>query len=307
MTSKKTVNTRFAQMRSASAWKNGTSLRNCLADHLKHGRLALVLGAGVSMGCKLPPWGELIRRMFKNEGKTVPKGQDLFMQAEMFFKTHCGSSETRFAEKTQSALYQSYKTDAAALAEHKLLTALGAMMMGSRRGSVRSVITFNFDDLLETYLSYFGYVVDSIDNLPVWSSRADVEVYHPHGLLKSREPVATGSSILMTRSHFDAEANNAQSLKKAKMRDILSSHVCLFIGVSGDDDNLMKLLEHARTHHVCNNLKLPYWGVRFSTNKKDPKLALWESKGVVQWTVADYDRVPDELFRICQGAAEMQR
>lgn len=297
----------FNHMMLKDNWKDAKARTIFLAQCLKEGSLALVLGAGASDGCGLPDWKELISRLYRISGKVLPASETtLEGQADHFFVDICSSDETQFAAKTQEALYEGVKTDAAALAKIRMLAALGAMTMGSRRGSVRNIITFNFDNLLETYLSYFGYIVSSIDKLPTWAKNSDVEVLHVHGLLRHDEAVKAGDKIIMTKAHFDkVVGNNGRPEFASKTRDILSSHVCLFIGLSGDDNNLTGMLEYAKEEHVTRHAGLPYWGIRFSNNENDPRRSAWERKNICQWTVLHYDNIPDELFKICQEAAKM--
>ena len=49
-----------------------------------------------------------------------------------------------------------------------LLIALGSLMMGARRGNVKKVLTFNYDSLLEWYLSLHGLSTSVVTTLRNW-------------------------------------------------------------------------------------------------------------------------------------------
>ena len=157
-----------------------------LAAQLRAGRLSLVLGAGASFGFSLPNWETLTTRAAAGCGCTLTAGQSLELQAEDVWRA-CEKDDPRFSEVVRRALYDdfAFKTDFAALAENPLMRALGAMAMPSQRGSVSKILSFNFDDLLERYLEYSGFVVNSVAEEPSWDSASDVSVYHLHGLLPS--------------------------------------------------------------------------------------------------------------------------
>ncbi|HKY35313.1 MAG TPA: SIR2 family protein [Polyangiaceae bacterium] len=79
----------------------------------------------------------------------------------------------------------------------------------------------------------------------------------------------------------------------------------LFVGLSGEDQNLKSMLKRVQDDHARQGEHL-YWGVRFSADENDPLRNMWDMRGVFQHTVRDYDDVPRLLLRVCQRAAELR-
>jgi hypothetical protein len=89
------------------------------------------------------------------------------------------------------------------------------------------------------------------------------------------------------------------------METVMQSHICLFIGLSGNDERLDNLmLETKKSKHAYNPSETGNWGVAFSTSRKATDAFWWEERGVFLHTLDDYRiGLPRFLFDICQHAA----
>ena len=229
-------------MASPDSWANTNLVLDYCAKHLVAGRLTIVLGAGASLGFGLPDWDELMSRAFKIAGKDIPDGLSVENQAEYLQNTILSGDFPEFTRVIRESLYQKGIIGAEEMSSMPLLNAIGALVMASTRGTVDRVITFNFDDLLEVYLSYYGYSVVSIADLPSWANNSDVSVLHLHGLLPSDSTKPTSKELILTQESFDKRVGRTEQLWTRKVTEIFEENFCLFIGLSGKDNNLTSLL-----------------------------------------------------------------
>jgi hypothetical protein len=91
-----------------------------------------------------------------------------------------------------------------------------------------------------------------------------------------------------------------------KMETVMQSHICLFIGLSGDDERLdnpmMETKESGK--HAYNPTSIGYWGVAFTTSEDPVETRKWAIRGVYLQKLLDYSTdLPEFLFEICQKAA----
>jgi hypothetical protein len=169
--------------------------------------------------------------------------------------------------------------------------------------SASTVVTYNFDDLLELYLEWRGFVVDSISEDIHWSNTADVRIYHPHGLLPldpRRRKIS--KYVVFDRNSFDASRGSDGRLWRELIGVLLRTHSCIFIGLSGADANLTSALNEAWKYHIARNENLPFMGIRFTDNTGDAHTSVWEAGGV-HTVVLDYPELPSYLYKLCQKAA----
>ena len=277
-------------------------LRNAfLAEQLRLGRLALVLGSGVSKGLNLPEWSDLVDRLANRIGYDRTTELNNEEVAEELFRK-AGGGELEFAELVRSALYEGYDSSMRALQQNELMRGIGAVAMRSSRGSVTQIVSFNFDDLLENYLRYYGYVVESVDVVPSWPSSSDVTVFHPHGLLPVDYSNPVRRPIVMTQDHFDRVVGNSKDIWRSTILNILRTHTCLFLGLSGSDSNLRNMLTEVHEHHVSGLDSDAYSGVRY-TLEEDPRSDSWQHRGIYCVSLDSWDVLPETLLEICQLAA----
>ncbi len=279
-----------------------------LAYQLVHGRLALVLGAGISVPFGLPDWERLIKQLFDNKSVSPPSGPPEW-QVEYFRVKYYKADSRGFVDAIHKVLYDHVKADFSTLRGNGTLTAIGSLVMASRRGSASDVITFNFDNLLEMFLGYHGFVTASIFTKSHWAQAVDVTIYHPHGLIPfdPNQERSDGGDVIFDQSSYSSVVGKADDPWRQTVLTILRRRTCLFIGLSGKDDNLDSMMKECRNQHACRDENTAYWGVTFSTNDDDVARTIWQERGIFYNRIADYAQdLPEFLFAICQKSASIR-
>jgi SIR2-like domain len=287
---------------SAENWKHDHTLQKHLADLLTSGKLALVIGAGVSKSMGLPSWDELLDQILADLPGPHPNLLDTLdpkQKAEFILTEYC-SGEQAFNDIVKNALYKNFSVDFQSLREHSLLAAIASIaMIGSKKSGSFPVINFNFDDILELYLRFHGFSVQPITNPAGWNNDSEVNIYHLHGFLPHSQGKAS-NTIVFDQASFSA-AHTDQWHSKALQ--ILSSRFCLYIGVSGKDGHLDQLiLKSIENHPALSETRLPFAGVKFSL-EDDPLNFQWKRRKIFVKTLDNWNETPSYLFKICQLAA----
>jgi len=286
-------------------FENHNKLVAYLAAQLKQGKIAMLLGAGISSEFGLPGWDELVQRLFV--AASEPLRPDLPPEAAVEFLRvkHYKSRTPDFLQLVHNELYKGVNADFSTLRKSELLEAVAALMMSSRRGSAAICVTFNFDDLLERYLEYHGFIVHSIWRDSHWDAASDVTIYHPHGLLPFDVSVRERSDdIVFDFQSYSKVVGNINNAFHQIMFSIARRKTCLFIGLSGRDVNLDVIVGKAGEVHPSKQDNTAFWGVAFGKADEPTKLR-WEERGVFYKEVTDWNEVPLFLFEICQAAARI--
>jgi hypothetical protein len=286
------------------SWEDTVLVRRFLATQLTLGRIALFLGAGVSAALGLPTWATLVQRLYASAGRDIPMEVSLDLAVQLFLDRVCKNDRERFRNAVREALYEGFEVRPERAPA--LLTALAALTMASQRGRASQVVSYNFDDLLEAYLEWHGFLVAPIACDRAWADTADVRIYHPHGLLPFDPARRTPSAdIVLDRTSFDAMATEAGARWRQTLGGIARSHSCIFVGLSGGDRGLTSMLAQAWRDHAAVSEGLPYMGVRFATTD-DGLNGVWANGGVFTVAVASHDAVAPYLMAICQEAAQLR-
>lgn len=235
-----------------------------ICNKLVEGSLALMLGAGVSVGMGLPPWHKLVTACL--ELASLPNAQiSATSSADQLTRAINPIESSRSAHDyhniIRTALYQSMRTDAE-LVSHPLLSAIGAMTMKSRRGSVSEVCTYNFDDVLERYLEMHGFVAQSILDPLTLRKETDVTIYHPYGFIPYDTTRRTNSrDVIFSKKSFDLLTGRRLDAQKELVRDLLIRKVVLFVGLSYNNGPLSGVLASIAIDTNIANERGPlgYW------------------------------------------------
>lgn len=270
------------------------NIKTLVSEALVSGHLRIVLGAGISSALGLPEWNDLVSRMAVILNAT-PKGNDAAAKSDWLLRNTLDNDKKQFDEIVREALYKNYDTSMEGLSTHPLMVALGALSLPGQRGGVSEIITFNFDNLLEIYLRYLGFVVNTTTELPSLSKKCDVEVLHIHGTLPYPVSKEIPRDIVFTEDDFDTIVGK-NNFWADRVNHILRSNLCLFIGLSGNDPNLRSLLKNAKTDNPLMRSN-PYWGFRFTSETNDPKRNMFNDNGICQITMPHVD-LPSWLLSI---------
>ncbi len=299
-----------ANLNIKSVWLDEDVLISHLASELVRGRLALLLGAGVSSFYGLPEWTELVNRLCDrcNEPRMNP-GDDPLEHVAALRIRHYKNKTLAFLKAVADELYKGSLIDLEKIRKNDTLASIGSLVMASRRGNASTVITFNYDDLLETYLEYHGFIARSIFKPRHWAGNSDVTLYHPHGYLPRNRPNDWSSDIVLgTQEYLEIMQPDAQNLWRPLLQTIMRTHSIIYIGLSGKDAHLKSLLSPLNEQHAVNEARLAFHGIRFGLKSSPDKNieTIMDNWGVHTHKIDSYQDIAPFLFKVCQAARRIR-
>lgn len=243
-----------------------------LHDALINNQLTLVCGAGVSKDSKIPLWdaliGSIITDVFFDEDKDSKFIKELIKslpKSNIILGKYLKLIINDFEEMLRKHLYQNiikndtspYKTD--------MMNAISKLAYPGRSGwRLDSIITFNFDDIIERAL-----LINDIDNCAIWNEKQEIKInklpiYHVHGYLpqnkqdkcNEKDKSVDDSDLIFSEETYHSQFMNPYSWSNMIQSSAYLSKVCLFVGLSLSDPNLRRLLDiscrqsHRRKHYI---------------------------------------------------------
>jgi len=276
-------------------------LGNALAD----GSLALVLGAGISKKVGLPQWYELVNDCLEAVGlvgdldKSTPNNKVLLKMDEV---EAAAGSPSVYRNIVKSALYKKSNITEQVF-DQKLLLMIGALVLGAKRGNVKEILTFNFDSVLEYYLSLYGIQSQVIVNIPCLRREKDVTIYHPHGFLSTDEDgIEDSNFIVLSQYSYDERLGRKLDPWKELTRDFFERKTCLFLGLSGDDPAIRAIITTV-DDQVKKERPTGFWMFGHGIDNKDDYLR----RNVIPVCFDSFDDYPDFLIKICQQASNASK
>ncbi|HOZ46325.1 MAG TPA: SIR2 family protein [Candidatus Hydrogenedentes bacterium] len=125
-----------------------------------------------------------------------------------------------------------------------------------RKDQVRAVVTYNYDDFLECLLRSMG-VRDPVSiygrspSHPKYTGpRAQIPIYHVHGFLPRTAPFADldASGFVLCHEEYYRSLLEPFSWQTVQQLSFLRSYVCLYLGISLRDMNMLRLLCHSAAY-----------------------------------------------------------
>jgi hypothetical protein len=228
---------------------------DALGDALKSGRLTLVCGAGVSKGAGIPVWNKLLLRLLKPMCERLSEDYSLNLgsNAAEEFKNRHGASPLilgkylknilgkDFREKVREALYSENPTTC------DLIDAIVDLSRPQRDGNkpLDSIITFNFDDLIEENLTKAKIFNRAVYTEQIKCDPNELPVYHVHGYLPKTEEIPDEPDIVFSEDAYHSQFIDPFSWSNLIQLNKFMQNTCLFVGVSLSDPNLRRLLDIA--------------------------------------------------------------
>ncbi|WP_441241705.1 TIR domain-containing protein [Tardiphaga sp. 768_D3_N2_1] len=233
---------------------SGEAQIRTLREALRRGRLTLVCGAGVSVGAGIPAWGNLLVRLLDRLMERLSKNYslDLGKSTAIEFQKNYGRSSSLilgkylknnlgddFASETRDALY------AEVTESSTLIDSIVELSRPQRDANpLDSIITFNFDCLIEEALEK-----NVVANKPIFSESIrhdgnELPIYHVHGYLP-RTGLIPQTELVFSEDAYHSQFIEAFSWSNLIQLTKLTQNTCLFIGISLTDPNMRRLLDVA--------------------------------------------------------------
>ncbi|MEP2936866.1 MAG: SIR2 family protein [Gilvibacter sp.] len=284
-----------------------------LAQQLKNESLSLFLGAGISKSFDLDNWLSLLNKLNADPKIGLPElpdskahSADDFQNAANAIVRKLSGNEKDLIELISNHLYDGLDLESKSLDifKHKQLISLSSLIMGNKRGRVKNVFTLNYDSLLEWYLKSFGFTVNTISELPYFSTGHDVEIFHPHGYIPHKVMgQASSKEIILSKSQADKRLGEVDSPWSSLVKHYLSKNVFLFIGMSeatAGDRMISPLLRNVRGKV---DRELGIWIFKHDV-KESVKDDLRDLK-IAPLILKDDDEIPNFLLSISRKAMEL--
>lgn len=227
-----------------------------LIDYFEKERLVLVLGAGVSMGFGLPNWDTLLQKLMIT---TIEKEQNVSTVLSKLFSIVFSPSpliagrylQKFYEEKKQSfedavrkVLYETINLDRKSELMDEIVNYCVAP---GRSPNLDSIISYNFDDILEQRLSQVGVQVPhkSIYGIGM-NPDGQLPIYHVHGFLQQKGRLTEQNQITFGESIYHKQYVDIYSWNNIVQINKFRDSNCLFIGSSLTDPNIRRLLDIAK-------------------------------------------------------------
>lgn len=242
-------------------WKNvsyNTNRNSLINEIAKKDNLVLFLGAGCSIGDKIPNWDTLLKDLlFEVFNETVIdedilKGLDQIKKGTNFpaIQKKLDNSnlmlgrfikemlDDRFTEQTQKSIYNNDERDSCG---NNTLNALSDFIKNNQ-DFITGIVTYNFDDLLEYYLDERNINHKTIYHGGINPSNDEIPIYHVHGYLP-KDINVKNDCIIFSEKEYHHQYGDPHSWRNLIPLKFLRENTILFIGLSMDDPNLRRLLD----------------------------------------------------------------
>ena len=243
------------------------NILNKAKSDLQSGNYSFFFGAGISMDAGLPGWGAFMKNLIKKieSGDANRKLTDLdYTDIEeqcfhssiivgQFLKEY--GSEKEIKQYAQESLYREYN-----LKNVKTQNLIDSIVHVIEKQSPRNIITYNYDDLIESTLLNKGkFIFETITGATIIKGN-QLPIYHVHGYIPNPNTTNLTEDIVLTEESYHKIYQEPFHWSNIVQLNALNHTVCFFIGLSMSDPNLRRLLDISmknRTSGNDNNNPLP--------------------------------------------------
>jgi len=226
-----------------------------IRNEYSNGNLSIFCGAGVSLDAGLPSWSvlleSLLRRAFSTE-KTLSTNLDPELQASLakLYQKSLNLSPLMIAQYLKNMLGKDFLRSLRdelypqTPRPSKLIAAIVDLCRPRRsRNCLRSIITFNFDDLIEQALSKDKIKHKAIFHEGQRCGATELPIYHVHGFLPQSGTITSDNEVVFSEDAYHSQFIDSFSWANLVQLNHLNQNSCVFIGLSMTDPNLRRLLD----------------------------------------------------------------
>lgn len=247
-------------------WKKENEIKiKELTSHYKKSKISLFLGAGVSRSAGLPDWSTLLNSLFisllnyndktnQNEEKSeiiefidmikADNSHSSLMMAR-YLKEGFSSANLKldFNKQIKENLYNLKNKETSS----ELIEKIAKLCLPYRTGAkVKSVISYNFDDLIEKKLEETSIEFKSIYSDDQEFSNDELPIYHVHGYLPedTNNNIDLGQmTLVFSEESYHQIYSDPYHWSNLIQLNSLKENTCLMIGLSLADPNIRRLLD----------------------------------------------------------------
>ncbi|MFM5314026.1 SIR2 family protein [Aeromonas veronii] len=240
------------------------NLKNCY----KKGQFSLFLGAGVSSSSGMPDWNTLLNSLFVTyltqefDGDVAVGDKDISdlvarlnnidepsaLMAARYLRKGLSKSDGEAKEFIDVVTKNLYKLrNPSCSIDSELIKAIASMCLPRRTGAkVKSVVTYNFDDLLERQLASNAILHRCIYTDNESYDPDELPIYHVHGFLPENRALYDGldkSTLVFSEEGYHHIYSDSYHWSNLVQLNSFRENNCLMIGLSMTDPNLRRLLD----------------------------------------------------------------
>lgn len=270
--SKRIFSIRFqmAISNSSDQWQNKrTEILREVDAHYRAGRFSIFLGAGVSSSAGLPDWDTLLNSLFvsmltdeepndkkaekEQIGSIVKRLRQVDGPSALTLARYIRKGVSVSSSHEQDKFIISVTEKLYGLRDNRhslsslLIKAIVSLCTPGRTGAkVKSIITYNFDDLIERELEARELSHKSIFEEIDLAGPEDLPIYHVHGFLpedRSKYPNIEKSTLVFSEEGYHQIYGESYHWSNLIQLNNLKENACLMVGLSLTDPNLRRLLE----------------------------------------------------------------
>lgn len=212
-------------------------------------RFTLFLGAGVSMSAGLPSWWKLLEDMIDTSKQKEFKDGDIEKLTKVCYNSSIvmgrfvrmmmekKSNDEDYYQCLHDALYGGISAYRSPLIDEI------CNLVYSKKSQAQSIITYNFDDVMERALRKRG-----IENYSVFGQNQPQQlfpIYHVHGFIPYANKDDIKSVPVLSEEEYHRVYASSYNWSNVEQLHALSRTTCIFIGLSMTDPNLRRLLDIA--------------------------------------------------------------
>lgn len=295
--------------------KNVQKHINHMSSELRAGKLSVVCGAGVSIDAGVPSWNKLLIELLQIVTDRLSKENLDFkkIDPDYFNEKYATSSLVigRYLKNNLGKDFFSEVRNTLYMDEPKecdLINALVELARPQRNAKpLDSIITFNFDGLIEENLENNNIIYSSIYKEGMRIKTEELPIYHVHGYLPRVGTVTEDNGVVFSEDSYHNQFIEPFSWSNLIQLNKLSQMTCLLVGLSMTDPNLRRLLDVANRKNSdkeLNHFIIKKSPVSFDKMEPVDELAkLLEEQDAnelglnVLW-VDDFSEIPDIIRKI---------